>query len=125
MKHWTDKYIGVPYEKKNCAQLVADVYSDVFDIDVVLPEIPQTLLSRSRVIDGEMLKYKRLNTPSEGCCVLMKSRGVASHIGVFTTIGVTGHVLHAMQNHGSSVLTPIAKMRFLGLKIEGFYDCLK
>lgn len=117
----TDKYIGIDYENMNCAELCEYYLKQEYNYQLVLPQMPKTLLGFSKTIDKEIKSYKKTMDPVDGCLVLMKARGIASHLGIYVSLSGTGYVLHAFKAHGESVLTKLSLVKSLSLTIEGFF----
>lgn len=125
MAHWTDTYIGQPYVEgeNDCAALALRVQADVFGRDISdLIEREHGLRAQSAQIDAVKAEYaEQVAVPQEGDAVLMRSRGVLGHIGIYTEIDGVCYVLHAMRNVGSVCLHRLRALEGLGLQVEGFY----
>lgn len=127
MNHWTEQYIGQPYEtgSADCAALVAQVRREVFALPV--PEAADIERAASRLGRvGQMTDLvdaygHKTDTPKDGDAVLMICRGRPSHIGVFADISGEPCVLHAMESAGHVVLHRIRDLGRVMLKVEGFY----
>jgi hypothetical protein len=127
MAHWSDNYIGRPYQlgEADCAALVADVRREVFRQPVPSEvEVARSLSSLGRagqVSDGVALYGDQTQGPVDGDVVLMLCAGRPSHVGVYCLIDGIAFVLHAMRNHGAVVRHRISQLPLTGLKVEGYY----
>ena len=119
--HWSNQYIGMPYSTFNCAELCRLALKEVFGYEMCLPQMPRTVIGMGKAIESQEYRYPEIDKPFEGCLVLMKARGVSSHIGLYTKAGNRDNVLHAMKSAGQTILTPFDRLYNIGLKIEGFY----
>lgn len=92
MTHWSEKYIGLPYEVNtaDCARLIAKVREEVFSLPVPSDiEIQRSSSRLGRV--GQMSDLvsgygEKTENPQEGDVVLMLCRGRPSHIGLSTLL---------------------------------------
>lgn len=113
------KFVGIPYEEKNCWELCRDFYREILGVElktyfegpVPTKEITKSLIYTNlgdfiRVADGEKLLV--------GDLVLMKIFGIEAHIGVY--LG-QGNVLHTSKVVGSNV----DRVGRLGKLITGFF----
>ena len=127
MKHWSEKYIGQPYEinSADCAKLLSRVRSEQFSMPVPSEiEIERKASRLGRV--GQMSDLvdaygEKTENPQEGDAVLMLCRGRPSHIGVYCIIDNEPAVLHAMENAGMVVLHRIRELNRVFLTVEGYY----
>jgi len=126
--HWSSKYIGLPYHKYNCADLVKYVYKKELDKNLMFNfEIPNDLDGMSKTIDEQFYTFvekEKLKKPEEFSIALMSGTRQLSHVGVTTKINGRWYVLHAVQNQKMTVRNRVHGIEFTGLRIEGFYRCL-
>ena len=127
MGHWSESYIGQPYQagSADCARLLAKVRREVFHLpvpDEIEVDRLQSRLGRSGQMNDLVSIYgKPTNHPSEGDAVLMICAGRPSHIGVYCVIDGEPSILHAMENAGMVVLHKIRDIERAFLKVEGYY----
>lgn len=96
------KYIGKPYSKYNCLDLVKEFYLDHYDIvikDYFEGPIPDPGGVEAIIISnkGEFIQTKK---PSYGDIVVISLYGVECHIGVVVH---NGSFLHSTKNIGSNM----------------------
>lgn len=96
--NFIQKYIGLPYEKMDCWQLVMAVYAE---LGIVLPEVAfcPTLLGYARIIKQQMAcpQWQELERPIAPCIAAMSRDGVEyHHVGFYTGHGI----LHSISPHG-------------------------
>jgi uncharacterized protein YijF (DUF1287 family) len=123
--HWCSSFIGIPYAKMNCAELVAQVMEVAFfraDIAAALrgyPEHAMGLRERTLAISKgwRELAYK-VDHPKDGDGVILKIGSKLAHMGIAVESPKGLCVLHTVANRGS-VIEPVDKM--LTCTIEGFY----
>ena len=127
MKRYAD-YIGIPFVNlgrsefgADCWGLVCLVLKDQYGI--LLPELldydnalDSTQTSLVVAQNQPLIVGEKLDQPEEGDLVLMTSRGVSGHIGVY--IG-NNLILHTTKQTGA-VTEPLSSRR-LKTKIKGFY----
>ena len=84
---WTSKYIGLPFEKYNCWQLLCKIYREQFGI--ALPTYDDEYLNALDRGNIKMLyerevpiSWTKCKTPQIGDAVLMRLRGQPWHVGV-------------------------------------------
>ena len=106
--HWSSKYVGLPYEQADCAELCVKVQKEVFDRDIDLPvDRANGLRGVSRQIDYLKADFAEpIDCPEEGDAVLMVGRGRLNHIGTICFINGQMWILHAMKNTGRHTLHP-------------------
>lgn len=127
MPHWSEQYIGLPYETNtaDCARLLAKVRSEVFNLPVPSDiEIERSASRLGRI--GQMTDLvsgygEKTDSPQEGDAVLMLCRGRPSHIGSYCIVDNEACVLHAMENAGMVVLHRIRELDRVFLTVEGYY----
>ena len=123
MRHWSERYVGIPYSEHDCAQLCVKVQSEQFNNIINIPiKRPNGLRGVSDMISDlqDDFAYSVLK-PEEGDAVLMIGRGRLNHIGTACYINNQLHILHAMRNAGITVLHNNIALASVGLKIEGYY----
>ncbi len=96
------KYIGRPYEKYNCFDLVKEFYKDQFDIELknyYEGEIPNP--SQVEVlITSNKGDFFRVEKPRFGDLVVLRIYGIECHLGVV----ITEHAfLHSTREVGSNI----------------------
>ena len=127
MAHWSEKYIGLPYEegKMDCAELVKRVLFVEFGKVANIPsERAAGLRGKSQQIDLTKDKVaKKVKAPREGDVVLMRCRGALGHVGVYCLINHEAWVLHALKNAGQVCIHRMHNLHKYGLEVEGFYRC--
>lgn len=127
MRHWSESYIGQPYEtgSADCARLLSQVRKEVFKLpapDEIEVDRAASRLGRVGQMSDLISTYGiATETPNEGDVVLMYSRGRPSHTGVFCVVGGEPCVLHAMENAGMVVLHKIRELDRVFLTVEGYY----
>jgi hypothetical protein len=127
MAHWSERYIGQPYEinTADCARLLSRVRSEVFALPVPTDIEIERSASRLKRI-GQMSDLvdaygEKTENPQDGDAVLMICRGRPSHIGVYCIVDNEPCVLHAMENAGMVVLHRIRELNRVFLSVEGYY----
>lgn len=111
------KYVGIPYEKTNCLQLVRQFYMRELHIEVKqyyegstpTPEVAEGLISSNK---GEFTRVE--GEPEFGDIVLIRLMGMECHMGIFIQKGT---FLHALKGVGSAV-ERVEKYKH---RIVGFY----
>lgn len=97
-----EDYVGIPYAKFDCYQLVRLVSEKEFN--TVLPTVEDYVKSPDLFILGEMEsgRWEQVTTlPQPGDAVALGVLGQpARHVGIY--IGM-GYVLHTSRSHGSCV----------------------
>lgn len=95
------KYIGIPYEEKDCWELAVDFYREHMGLELkhyygdVRPDREQS----KSLIYSNMGEFEKVDTPKLGDILLMKIRGIESHIGVFVGCGRFLHTSKSMGSH--------------------------
>ena len=105
MRHWAERYVGLPYDQYDCAALCVKVMDEVFGREILFPvDRPEGIREVSKKIDHGKHDYGiPTNNPEEGDAILMYSRGRINHIGIICFINDQVWVLHAMRNVGHRV----------------------
>lgn len=100
------KYIGKPYEKYNCLDLVKEFYKDNFDIKLSNyfegPQVPSSEEVEALIISNKGSFCTVLGEPEFGDIVSIKLYGIECHIGV--CLG-DGKFLHSTKKIGSNMDT--------------------
>ena len=126
--HWSDKYIGLPYSDHNCAEFVAMVAFDHYNIDIVLPaDMGKYLRTQQKKINKHLFEYvdaQKLDDPIDGAICLMHGRKRHCHIGITVIINKIPYVLHSMTGCNSVVRHRVIDLHKFNLKVEGFYQWL-
>lgn len=126
VNHWSDKYVGEPYipESGDCAALAAKVSLKEFGKSIGLPlSHAITLRDQSKqILDLKDDLAVKIDTPVDGCPVLLITRGRVCHIGVMCWICSDWWVLHADQSAGFVIRQRLRDLTRLHYKLEGFYQ---
>lgn len=128
--HWSDKYIGMPYHKHNCAELAALVLRKEFKLNIHYTfDMPDedNVFAMSAEIKKQMVTYfdKKLEGPLEGAAILMHGRRQLCHIGIATKIKNSWYVLHSINTAKMCIRQKFNTLKKYGLAIEGFYTWQK
>lgn len=128
--HWSDKYIGLPYHKYNCAELAALVLKKEFSINIHYNfDIPEDheIFAMSKTIKREMKTYldKKILHPAEGCAVIMNGKRQLCHMGICTRIKNSWYVLHSVNTAKMCIRQKFNALKLYGLSVEGFYTWQK
>lgn len=125
--HWSAAYVGLPYEPGargpdtfDCWGLVCLVYEREYDIQLpVLPGI-QTLPETCKEINrqSKQQEWEPIQSPEEGCVVLLGQRRVPHHVGVFIAAD-GGKLLHSLAGSGT-VAEPMRNLRIKGYRIASY-----
>ena len=122
MPHWTEPWIGRPYEagRADCVALAVEVQRQVFNRAVRLPTATRWAATRH---DPSQLAADcgvPTECPVDGDAVAMRC-GQSWHLGVFVRAAGADWVLHATRAAGSAHLTRLRDLPAQGLRLEGFY----
>jgi hypothetical protein len=122
--HWSDRYIGLPYTKADCAELCARVQREQYGREVEIPsERGADLEANSHLLEANMLDFLELtDAPGEGDVVLMRCSGRLRHPGTLCLIGGDRYVLHALRNARQAVRHRLRDLHRYGLLPEQFYS---
>lgn len=99
------EYIGIPYEVKNCWDLVRDYYKGQFSIDLLqyyegkTPDRDETGV----LIKTNMGDFDRVSSPEVGDLVLIKLYGFENHIAIYAERGVILHTTKGIGSHLDSL----------------------
>lgn len=109
-------YIGIPYSRKNCWDLVVDFYKIEFNLDLThlhQGSMPDPM-KREELIFSQKGTFEKVDIPQYGDIVVLRFKGIASHVGVF----IAGKMfLHTLEGT-NSVLDSLGKYKKL---VEGYY----
>ena len=124
MAHWSDKFVGLPYDEKafDCAGLAERVRLEVFGQELHLPsERRPGPFGRSAQISQNIDDFAvQTFTPADGDGVLLLIKGRLQHVGMYCDIAGEPWVLH--NNTGLGVTRRrVRDLGKWGYKIEGFY----
>lgn len=125
MAHWTDQYIGVPYDSRtnHCAAFVVMVAQSQFNHKFELPthDLPSGQSARAAMLQQEWFKVAMPNNgePQDGDLVLM-NRGDLWHCGIVAVLDGVPYALHCLRS-AASVLTRLSRVGELGFNLEGVY----
>ena len=128
--HWSDKYIGLPYHKYNCAELVQLVLKKEFGIKIHYNfDMPDShnVFAMSNDVKKYSMKFfdKKMQAPSEGCAVLMHGRRQLCHTGIATKIKNSWYILHSLNTSKMCIRQRLNAIKDSGLEIEGYYTWQK
>ena len=110
------RLVGVPYLRMNCWELSREFYRIVFGISLKHYYIdrPKERKEYQDMIYTNIGDFTKVSDPEFGDLVLLKIKGLESHIAVY--VG-EGKILHTSKNTGS-VIEPISRW---GNLIGGYY----
>lgn len=129
MRHWAEKYIGLPWARGaqgpdafDCWQFFRHVQRERFGRDV--PDVekaydPASTLSCARAFDRaeERARWKEVSEPAEGDAVLIGRSIAPIHIGLWMDCGT---VLHCLKGSGV-VSSSLDSLRLMGLGCVRFF----
>lgn len=122
MRHWTEKFISIPYQKYNCSKFVEHVLRTQFGIDYNFPQSEGTLFKQSQMIKDYLPFYcEKTENPEEGDLVLMHGKRRMCHVGIFVPIKRSKYVLHSEVRMGTSALHNFNLLAGFGYSVEGVY----
>jgi hypothetical protein len=122
MAHWSEKYIGIPYESDEafCSILARRIRTEEFNHQPLMPSFKRWKILRE---DPQVLAADYgipTKEPKDGDAVIMQY-GKRWHIGIYCFIAGEGYVLHATSTVGTSHLTKVRDLPRQGMRLEGFY----
>jgi hypothetical protein len=121
---WHEKYIGISYEQKNCAELVCMVLRDELGLYTTADYIDGLDHTQSKnSFDNYSAIVCETGVPVDKCAVVLSHGLDQGHIGVVCMINNQPMVLHSMRGRGSSLQT-ISALIQVGYKVQGFYKWL-
>lgn len=128
MTHWAGQYIGLPWqsgaqgpEAFDCWALVRHIQRERYGRDLPVIDVDAHDLGAVRAAfreHPERARWRRVDPPQDGDCVLTHRGGQADHVGVYLDIDA-GRVLHAIR-HSGVVCTALPALQRLGWHPE-FY----
>lgn len=126
MPHWSEKYIGMPYESgvADCMVLAERVANEVLGIYPGIPAAHETSL-RGQAEQLARLKWnyaERVDGPIDAQPVLFVARGRFYHCGAVALIGGETWVLHNDQSAGMVICQRLRDMTRWAYQLEGFYS---
>ena len=129
MIHWSDKYIGIPFDYMNCGDLAVYVYRTELMGTVKMPEKPaqDNVFAYSSAVESQIMKYVDCETqfPQDGDLILMRACNRLAHVGVLCKISNTSYVLHSSDVFGASVRCRLTDLERQGYKVEAYYKWRK
>ncbi|MCX7364821.1 MAG: hypothetical protein NTV97_23705 [Alphaproteobacteria bacterium] len=120
--HWTQRYLGMPYEPGGCLLLFVRVQRERFGRIVDPVAIPGALRERILAFSAapETVGWARVARPIDGDAVLMSFHARPHHIGVYVADVARGSVLQSIE--GSGVVLPSLASQAAGFwRVLGFY----
>ena len=95
------KYVGIEYSEMNCWELTRLFYKDVFDIELKnIISDPKDRKATENLIYSTKGEFKKIESPEFGDIILIKIRGIESHIAVYLGEGL---MLHTSETTGSVI----------------------
>ena len=110
------KLIGEPYEKYNCWQIAKEFYRIVYGIELLhaFDNFPEDKEEIKHLIYSNMGSFEKVDTPQFGDIILLKIRGIESHIAVYLEKGM---FIHTSKGTGCV----LDRVSVWGKVIVGFY----
>lgn len=120
--HWTQRYLGMPYEPGGCLLLFVRVQRERFGRVIDPVSIPGALRDRILAFSAalEQVGWVKVATPIDGDAVLMSFHNRPHHIGVYVGDVARGSVLQSIEGSGV-VLPSLASQEAGGWRVLGFY----
>lgn len=127
--HWTEAYLGLPYEKGgmgpdvfNCWSFFRHVQLAEFGRAVPAIEEPDRLMAIARMFRDrrDSLGWVKVADRRSGDAVLMAHANHASHVGIWVADIGRGAVLHSVPGAGS-VCHPIGHLEIARWRLTDFY----
>ena len=124
--HWTQKYVGTPWTKRNnCAWLVRKVLSEEFGKEILVPgALTRRRLSAEEILDLFCSLGEAVEHPGESDGALMRIQGdtvtAEYHIGICSIWQKKIWVLHSIKNIGC-LFQPLPHLSRLQLRVVNFY----
>lgn len=111
------KYVGRPYDKYNCFDLVKEFYMDHFQLDIKNyfegGPVPDRREVESLIVSNKG-DFVKVDKPAFGDIVVLKLYGLECHIGVCID---TSRFLHSAKKIGST----LDRLERYGNMVAGFY----
>lgn len=124
--HWAEKYIGIKYERMNCAEFVEFVLRDHFGLHYEFPQSQGSLFAESRQIRENLEVFtERADIPRDGDLVLMNGARRTCHVGLYVKRGITEYVLHSEGRVKTSALHRMKDLINFGYTVAGIYTWRK
>jgi hypothetical protein len=121
---WHEKYLGISYEQKNCAELVSFVLRNELNLYSTANYIDGLDHANSKnSFDDYSSIVCEIGVPTDKCAVVLSHGLDQGHIGIVCMINNQPYVLHSMRSRGSSLQT-ISALIQVGYKVDGFYKWL-
>lgn len=95
-------YIGIPYSKKDCFNLAKDFYKQELGLELkhYFDELPKNRNEMCALIYTHKGDFKKVRSPEYGDIILLKIKGIESHIAVYLGNGL---MLHTTEKTGSVI----------------------
>jgi cell wall-associated NlpC family hydrolase len=108
--------IGIPYSEKDCWSLCKSFYSEVLGIELknYFETLPQDRVVMKNLVYTNMGDFQKTDSPKFGDIILIKFKGLESHIAIFID---NSTMFHTTTSTGS-VIDRIARWK---PSIVGFY----
>lgn len=126
MQHWSDRFVNVPYEVAECAELIEMVLREKFGRKVRFPrpDRREDVFQRNALIREHTADFARpIDTPYDGCGVILLARNRLAHMGMYLVIDQP-YLLHTDSTFGASTRIPMTRVQPPHFRIEGFYAWL-
>jgi len=132
MAHWSDAYIGIPYVEGefDCGELARRVQAEVFGREIKLPSerwyagltgAAKLAAMRDQIHALQADYASQTDSPVEGDGVLLVSRGLIDHIGIYCVIAGEPWILHGTSGADQVIRTRLRQLDLAGYRLEGFY----
>lgn len=119
--NWWEKYIGLPYSKYNCGELVALVARERIGVQIHIEKAPDHPLKRDKFLQNVFPEFvkEKIESPEECAVVLMSGKTLLSHVGV--VVGSVGQwmLLHSSIDFGSVCCHRMDSLDQIGLRHQG------
>lgn len=126
----TEDFIGIPYElgargpeRYDCWGVVWKYYKEMIGIE--LPQFPGVVESGKQAIEeiidtrAKSDEWQEVETPKEGDLVVMKTRLMTPHVGVYVEQS-GGRILHTYPKQ-TSCMEPVVRMGHHGIREIRYY----
>jgi len=112
-------FIGLPYEKYDCYQLVKLFYQEIFNHNLFLPYIDTPQREKAnKMINEYKINFTEVKKPIFGDIILFNISGLSCHLGIYLNDEL---FLHTTKATGCV----IERLKKYSKRIEGYYKCLK
>lgn len=97
MKPETIALIGTPYEEKDCWGIAVKFYEYEFNKELkqYYEKVPNDIAIANSLIFANVRDFIKVETPQYGDLIIIKFRGIESHIGVYIGEGKMLHSSHS------------------------------